>query len=76
MLDVAAGGHVPIKQDELELRGHAVDLLENLLAHLVRRFELPGDRVAGYLPNLPETLVAMLATTSLGATWSSCSRTR
>ena len=26
-----------------------------------------GDRVAGYLPNMPETIVAMLATTSLGA---------
>jgi acetoacetyl-CoA synthetase len=32
-----------------------------------------GDRVAGYLPNLPETIIAMLATASLGATWSSCS---
>ncbi len=32
-----------------------------------------GDRVAGYLPNLPETLVAMLATVSLGAIWSSAS---
>ncbi|MEY2631444.1 MAG: hypothetical protein RIR00_98, partial [Pseudomonadota bacterium] len=32
-----------------------------------------GDRVAGYLPNLPETLVAMLATASLGAIWSSAS---
>jgi acetoacetyl-CoA synthetase len=32
-----------------------------------------GDRVAGCLPNLPETIVAMLATTSLGAIWSSCS---
>ena len=32
-----------------------------------------GDRVAGYLPNLPETVIAMLATTSLGAVWSSCS---
>lgn len=32
-----------------------------------------GDRVAGFLPNIPETVVAMLATTSLGATWSSCS---
>jgi len=32
-----------------------------------------GDRVAGFLPNLPETAIAMLATTSLGATWSSCS---
>ena len=32
-----------------------------------------GDRVAGYLPNLPETIVAMLAATSIGAIWSSCS---
>ncbi len=32
-----------------------------------------GDRVAGYLPNLPEAVVAMLATTSLGAVWTSCS---
>ena len=32
-----------------------------------------GDRVAGYLPNLPETLIAMLATTALGAIWSSAS---
>jgi acetoacetyl-CoA synthetase len=32
-----------------------------------------GDRVAGYLPNLPETVVAMLAASSLGALWSSCS---
>jgi len=33
----------------------------------------PGDRVAGYLPNLPETVIAMLAATSIGAIWSSCS---
>jgi acetoacetyl-CoA synthetase len=33
----------------------------------------PGDRVAGFLPNIPETIVAMLATASLGAVWSSCS---
>jgi acetoacetyl-CoA synthetase len=32
-----------------------------------------GDRVAGYMPNLPETVVAMLAATSIGAIWSSCS---
>ena len=32
-----------------------------------------GDRVAGYLPNMPETVVAMLATASIGATWSSAS---
>jgi len=33
----------------------------------------PGDRVAGLLPNLPESVIAMLATTSLGAAWTSCS---
>ena len=32
-----------------------------------------GDRVAGYMPNLPETVIAMLAAVSLGAVWSSCS---
>ena len=32
-----------------------------------------GDRVAAFMPNLPETMLGMLATASLGATWSSCS---
>ena len=32
-----------------------------------------GDRVVGFMPNVQETVVAMLAATSLGATWSSCS---
>jgi acetoacetyl-CoA synthetase len=32
-----------------------------------------GDVVAGYLPNIPEAVIAMLATTSLGAIWTSCS---
>jgi acetoacetyl-CoA synthetase len=32
-----------------------------------------GDRVAGYMPNIPETIVAMLATTAIGAIWSSAS---
>jgi acetoacetyl-CoA synthetase len=33
----------------------------------------PGDRVAGFMPNMIETVVAMLAATSVGAIWSSCS---
>lgn len=33
----------------------------------------PGDRVAGFLPNIPEAVVAMLGAASVGATWSSCS---
>ena len=32
-----------------------------------------GDRVVGYLPNMPEAIIAMLAAASLGAVWSSCS---
>ena len=33
----------------------------------------PGDRVAGFMPNMPESVAVMLATASLGAVWSSCS---
>ena len=33
----------------------------------------PGDRVVGYVPNVPQALVAFLAAASLGAVWSSCS---
>jgi acetoacetyl-CoA synthetase len=33
----------------------------------------PGDRVAGYMPNMPETVIACLATAAIGAVWSSCS---
>lgn len=33
----------------------------------------PGDRVVGYLPNIAEAAVAMLAVTAIGAVWSSCS---
>jgi len=46
-------------------------------AKLVRTFRewgiQPGDRIAGYLPNMPQAIVAMLATASIGAIWSSCS---
>jgi len=34
---------------------------------------VPGDRIAGFMPNMPETIMAMLAAVSLGAVWSSCS---
>ena len=33
----------------------------------------PGDRVAGYMPNLPETVVAALGPAAIGAVWTSCS---
>ena len=40
-----------------------------LRAHGIRK----GDRVAGFLPNIPEGVIAMLAAASIGAVWSSCS---
>jgi acetoacetyl-CoA synthetase len=52
-----------------ELRQQTARIADGLRAAGVQ----PGDRVAGYLPNIPETVIAMLATTSLGAVWSSCS---
>jgi acetoacetyl-CoA synthetase len=38
----------------------------------LRRMDVgPGDRVAAYMPNIPETIAAFLATASIGAVWSS-----
>jgi acetoacetyl-CoA synthetase len=55
--------------DWSELAGQVRILGTQLRAMGVR----PGDRVASYLPNIPQTVVAMLATTSIGAIWASCS---
>src|SRR2546422_2345809 len=52
-----------------ELHGEARRVAAALEAAGVR----PGDRVAAFMPNVPETVIAMLAATSLGAVWSSCS---
>jgi acetoacetyl-CoA synthetase len=51
-----------------ELRTAVNEAAASLRAHGIER----GDRVAAYLPNLPETIVATLATASIGAVWSSC----
>jgi acetoacetyl-CoA synthetase len=48
-------------------------LTESIAAGLRARGVGRGDRVAAYLPNVPETVAAFLATASLGAVWSSCS---
>ncbi|HSJ49811.1 MAG TPA: acetoacetate--CoA ligase [Actinomycetota bacterium] len=61
--------------------GRTVDLSRSELVHMVgaaarglRRLGVRrGDRVAAYLPNAPEAVVAFLATASIGAIWSSCS---
>ena len=49
------------------------DQVGMVAAALERQGIGPGDRVAGFLPNLPEAVIAMLATASLGAIWTSCS---
>jgi acetoacetyl-CoA synthetase len=52
-----------------ELRHHVA-----LLASAMRQAGVrPGDRIGGFLPNIPEAVFAMLATASIGAAWSSCS---
>jgi acetoacetyl-CoA synthetase len=53
------------------------DELQALVSRLAQALKASGvgkgDRISGYLPNLPESIAAMLATASLGAVWSSCS---
>ena len=56
-----------ISRDELR------DQVARLAASLHELGIEKGDRVAGFLPNCPEAVIAMLATVSIGAIWSSCS---
>ena len=45
------------------------------LAYSMRKMGIKkNDRVVGFMPNIPETIIAMLATASIGAIWSSCSQ--
>jgi acetoacetyl-CoA synthetase len=52
--------------------GELYDSVARLAKSLRQLGVKPGDRVAAYMPNLIETAMAMLATTSIGAIWSSC----
>ena len=73
----AAGFPAIVSENELgevrelswpELRRQVASLALHLQAQGVQ----PGDRVAAYMPNVPETIVAFLATVSIGAVWSVC----
>ncbi|HLE66112.1 MAG TPA: acetoacetate--CoA ligase [Burkholderiales bacterium] len=56
------------------LSGRELHALVSRLAQALRAAGVAkGDRVGGYLPNMPEAVAAVLATASLGAIWSSCS---
>ena len=60
------GNTVELSWDEL--LGRTAVFAETLRSHGVG----VGDRVAGYLPNIPEAVIAFLATASIGAIWSAC----
>ncbi len=51
--------------------------LNRRVFQLARSFQAfgiqPGDRIVAYMPNIPETIICMLAAVACGATWSSCS---
>ena len=49
------------------------DAVASVSSALTAHGIVSGDRVTGFMPNIPETIIAMLATASLGAIWSSCS---
>ncbi|QKW26544.1 acetoacetate--CoA ligase [Streptomyces seoulensis] len=60
--------HEPRPVTWAELRRQVGSLAAELRALGVR----PGDRVSGYLPNVPEAVVALLATAAVGGVWTSC----
>ncbi|MGY1807977.1 acetoacetate--CoA ligase [Blastococcus sp. SYSU D00669] len=47
--------------------------VRRVATHLRERGVRPGDRVVAYLPNVPEAVVAMVASASIGAVWAACS---
>jgi acetoacetyl-CoA synthetase len=61
--------HPTRKMTYAELYDEVARLAKSLRALGVK----PGDRIVGFMPNMPEAVAAMLASTSLGAVWSSCS---
>ncbi|MGY8999974.1 MAG: acetoacetate--CoA ligase [Rhodospirillales bacterium] len=63
-------------EDQIKTRVSRKELYDAVsrLAQAMRAAGLAeGDRVGGYMPNMPETIIAMLAAVSIGAVWSSCS---
>ncbi|MBN7755413.1 acetoacetate--CoA ligase [Nitratireductor aquimarinus] len=71
------GDAVVFRGEDKDERRLSWDELRNLVSKLQQLFRdrglKAGDRVAAMMPNMPETLAAMLAASSLGAVWSSCS---
>ncbi|MGY1452885.1 acetoacetate--CoA ligase [Streptomyces sp. SS8] len=64
----AGESHEPVPVTWAELRRQ----VGSLAAELRRLGVRPGDRVSGYLPNIPQAAVALLATAAVGGVWTSC----
>lgn len=65
--------HAGEAQPLADISWHDLEAQVASLAHTLRQMGVTrGDRVAGYLPNIPATVVAFLATASVGAIWSGC----
>jgi acetoacetyl-CoA synthetase len=62
-------GREPLKMTYAELYDEVARLAKSLKDSGIQ----VGDRVVGFMPNMPQAIIAMLAAASLGATWSSCS---
>lgn len=61
-----------LRPDMASLTWREVGSMVRKLATKLRAMGVePGDRIVAYMPNIPETVIAMLATTAIGATWSS-----
>ena len=65
----AGEGQEPVRTTYAELYDQVARLAKSLRAMGLKE----GDRVVGFMPNMTETIVAMLAAASIGAIWSSCS---
>jgi acetoacetyl-CoA synthetase len=61
-------GHEAVELSRGDLRRHVGALAAGLRGLGVR----PGDRVVAYMPSIPETVIALLAVTSIGAVWAAC----
>ncbi|WP_309083374.1 acetoacetate--CoA ligase [Chelativorans sp.] len=72
-----AGDAIVFRGEDKVERRLSWDELRELVSRLQQLFRAegvkPGDRIAAMMPNMPETVAAMLAAASLGAIWSSCS---
>ena len=62
-------GQPPVRITYAQLYDEVARMAKSLRATGIRA----GDRVVGFLPNMPQATIAMLAATSIGAVWSSCS---